>query len=83
MHLYIVYLSDIFEKIDKKKMVWQISDHPRYSFTFVFITACKGMNKADGWIDHSHSALFDVVTPSLSCPFSYLYIGPSYPTPNA
>ena len=32
---------------------------------------------------HSHSALFDVVTPPLSCPFSYLYIGPSYPTPNA
>ena len=26
---------------------------------------------------HSHSALFDVVTPPLSCSFSYLYIGPS------
>ena len=34
-------------------------------------------------LGHSHSALFDVVTPPLSCPFSYLYIGPSYPTPNA
>ena len=32
---------------------------------------------------HSHSALFDVVTPPLSCSFSYLYKGPSYPTPNA
>ena len=32
---------------------------------------------------HSHSAQFDVVTPPLSCPFSYLYIGRSYPTPNA
>ena len=32
---------------------------------------------------HSHSALFDVVLPPLSCSFSYLYIGPSYPTPNA
>ena len=30
---------------------------------------------------HSHAALFDVVTPPLSCPFSYLYIGPNYPTP--
>ena len=35
------------------------------------------------YIGHSHSALFDVVTPPLSCSFSYLYIGPSYPTPNA
>ena len=26
---------------------------------------------------HSHSALFDVVTPPLSCSFSYLYIGPT------